>query len=65
MILIGLFLAGAYVWGVLEVLVEKPPDRSWLFWGLGVAFIGIMLTGGGLDVAFLSRSLFRSRRHRD
>lgn len=35
----GLWLVGAYVLGVISVLGE--PDRSWIFWGLGLVAIAV------------------------
>jgi membrane protein implicated in regulation of membrane protease activity len=44
----GLFLLGLYLAGVVDVVIDQPADRSWLFWGLGVAFIGVTLLVGGV-----------------
>lgn len=44
----GLFLVLIYMVGVVDILVNQPPDQSWLFWGLGVAFIGVTLLAGGI-----------------
>lgn len=43
----GLFLLGGYVVGVVDILIHRPADRSWIFWGLGLAFIGASLLVGG------------------
>lgn len=51
----GLFLLGAYVVGVVEVLIERPADQSWLFWGLGIALIGVILLVGGVALIFVWR----------
>ena len=44
----GLFLLGLYLAGVVDVVIDQPADRSWLFWGLGVAFSGVTLLVGGV-----------------
>ena len=43
--LFGLWAIGAYVWGVLAILDE--PDKSWIFWGLAILFIGIIAAALG------------------
>jgi hypothetical protein len=53
----GLFGIGVYVAGVIEILVDQPADRSWLFWGLGVAGIGASLLAGGVALIVISRSM--------
>lgn len=45
--LAGLFLIGAYIAGVVDIMINRPADRSWIFWGLGVAFIGVTLLVSG------------------
>lgn len=60
----GLFFLGAYVVGVAEILVDRPADRSWLFWGLGVAFVGIALLVCGIALIVVWRKT-RSRREAD
>ncbi len=54
----GLYLAGMYVWGVVDVLDQ--PDRSWLFWGLALLFLGIGLTFLGAVLVVLGRGLLCS-----
>lgn len=56
----GLYFAGMYVWGVVDVLDQ--PDRSWLFWGLAILFLGIGLTFLGAVLVVLGRGLMRSYR---
>lgn len=51
----GLFFLGAYVAGVIDILIAQPADRSWLFWGLGVGFIGITLLVGGIALLVVWR----------
>lgn len=51
----GLFFLGSYLLGVVDILIDQPPDRSWLFWGLGVAFIGITLLVGGIALIVVWR----------
>jgi hypothetical protein len=41
----GLGYTGMYIHGVIEVLRE--PDKSWIFWGLAILFIGLVLTAVG------------------
>jgi hypothetical protein len=53
----GLSMAGAYVYEALRVLDEA--DRSWLFWGLAMLFIGIILARLGVGLVLLGRRLMR------
>jgi hypothetical protein len=53
----GLFFVGAYVVGVVEILVDQPADRSWLFWGLGIASIGGVLLVSGVALIFVWRKI--------
>lgn len=56
----GLVLFGIYVGGVIDILIDQPADRSWLFWGIGLAFIGITLLVGGIALLVVWRKT-RSR----
>jgi len=51
----GFVLLGIYVAGVIEILIDRPADRSWLFWGLGVAFMGIIQVVGGVALVVVWR----------
>ena len=51
----GLFFFGLYVVGVVDIVIRQPPDRSWLFWGLGPAFMGITLLIGGIALLVVWR----------
>ncbi len=53
----GLWLVGGYVARAVAVLHE--PDRSWLFWGLAILFLGLMLAGAGAGLIAWGRSLAR------
>lgn len=59
-----LFVGGAalewYLWDV-AIMESGNPDRSMLFWGLPIVFIGIAALGGGIGFGLLARSLFRQR----
>ena len=52
---IGLFGIIAYVAGVIDIIVSQPADRSWLFWGLGLAALGLYLLGAGIGLLLLWR----------
>jgi len=51
----GLFGIIAYIAGVVDIIVSQPADRSWLFWGLGLAAIGLTLVGAGIGLLLLWR----------
>ena len=48
--LFGLAGIAFYVVGVVDIVINRPPDQSWLFWGIPLATIGAtaLLTGVGL-----------------
>jgi hypothetical protein len=50
-----------YLWDIL-IVESGSPDRSMLFWGLPVVFIGLAAVGGGVGLGVLARSLFSARR---
>ena len=54
----GLWLVGAYSWGVINVIGEA--DRSWIFWGLALVAIGIPALGARARLVVWGRSLRRS-----
>ena len=58
LVAVGVFGAGAYVVGVVQVLDE--PDRSWLFWGLALLLGGMLLVRLGIRLVVLGRSVARS-----
>ena len=60
----GLFFLGLYLAGVVDVVIDQPADRSWLFWGLGFAFIGVTLLVGGVAMIVVWRKT-RSDREPD
>ena len=62
LVLFGVWAVGAYVWGVIEVLNE--PDRSWIFWGLAILFIGIGAIGTGVGMVVSGRRLLSGPRPR-
>jgi hypothetical protein len=59
---LGLFLIGAYVAGVVEVVVEDASDKSWLYWGLALAFFGIVVLAMGMGLAWWSWKLGKQNR---
>lgn len=59
--IVGSFLLGSYVVGAVRIVIEQPADRSWLFWGLALAGIGIMSTAGGVALLVIWWSLRRPR----
>lgn len=48
--ILGLVGIAFYVVGVVDIVINRPPDQSWLFWGIPLATIGAtaLLTGVGL-----------------
>lgn len=52
---LGLFAVGTYVAGVIDIFVERPADRSWLFWGLAVAGLGVVALGSGITLLIIWR----------
>lgn len=54
---IGLLGIGAYLWGVIAIMINQPPDQSWLFWGSPLAMIGATLLIGGVGLLILWRHL--------
>ncbi len=56
-ILIGIWAIGGYIWGVISVLGE--PDRSWVFWGLAILFIGLAAFGLGIRMVVTGWSLVK------
>jgi uncharacterized membrane protein len=46
----GLFGVIAYIAGVIDIFISQPADRSWLFWGLGLAVIGTAMIGAGVGL---------------
>ncbi len=55
--LIGLVGIGLYAVGVIDIMINRPPDQSWLFWGLALAIIGATALLGGLGLLVLWRYL--------
>lgn len=55
--LTGLVGIGLYVVGVIDIIVRRPPDQSWLFWGLPLAIIGATFLLGGVGLLILWRYL--------
>lgn len=55
MLVAGVLLAGAYVVGAVAVLGES--DRSWLFWGAALLFIGIILARLGTRLIAAGRRM--------
>ena len=62
LIAMGVFAVGAYVVGVVDILVEKPADRSWLFWGAGLAMFGLIVAGIGVGLVVAIRLSNRKTR---
>lgn len=59
LILVGIGGVGAYAAGVIDIVVNDPADRSWLFWGFGFLGFGLVSLGTGVGLLFLWRSLGR------
>lgn len=54
---LGLVGIGAYLRGVIDIMINEPADQSWLFWGLPLATIGATLLIGGVGLLILWRHL--------
>lgn len=46
--LIGATSIAVYMIGVVDIVIHDHPDRSWLFWGLGIFGFGVMALGSGI-----------------
>lgn len=57
--LFGIWAIGAYAWGVIEVL--DAPDKSWIFWGLAILFIGLICLPLGAGMVVYGRRIVRNR----
>lgn len=55
--LTGLVGIGLYAVGVIDIMVNRPADQSWLFWGLPLAIIGATTLLGGVGLLVLWRYL--------
>lgn len=64
LVLIGLAGVGMYLAGVLDIVVNEPADRSWLFWGFGFLGFGIVALGSGIGLLILRRNLRRQEESR-
>lgn len=53
----GILMIGAYLVGVVDIFIDQPPDRSWLFWGIPIATIGATALLGGVGLLILWRHL--------
>lgn len=62
LVVVGSIGIGFYVAGVIEILVERPADRSWLFWGLGFFAFGLIFAGAGVGLILVSRNSSRAER---
>lgn len=58
--LVGLIGIGLYAVGVIDIMINRPPDQSWLFWGLPLAIIGATSLLGGVGLLVLWRYLRRA-----
>lgn len=58
---LGLAGIGAYVWGVVEIMIHQPADQSWLFWASPLAMIGATLLIGGVGLLILWRHLRKTK----
>lgn len=54
LVIVGLWMVGAYVVGVINVLGEA--DRSWIFWGLALVAIGVPAITTGTALVVWGRS---------
>lgn len=59
LILVGIGGVGVYVAGVVDIIVNDPADRSWLFWGFGLLGFGIVALGSGIVLLVVWRNLVR------
>ena len=58
--LTGIAGIGLYAVGVVDIMVNRPADQSWLFWGLPIATIGATALLGGVGLLILWRHLART-----
>lgn len=59
LIAVGLVGVGLYGYGVIDIVINKPGDRSWLFWGLPLGIGGAVSLITGIGLLFLWRYLRR------
>lgn len=62
LIIAGLGGVGIYAAGLIDIIIEQPADRSWLFWGAGFLFFGILALGSGVALLVVWRNLSRQER---
>lgn len=53
----GFLGIGLYAVGAVRVVMTDAEDRSWLYWGLGVAAIGLTLVVGGVLLFVMWRKI--------
>jgi len=54
--------AAAVKWYVWDIMIGQSgePDRSMLFWGLPIAFLGVAVLGVSLGLALAAKRMFIS-----
>lgn len=58
----GILMIGAYLVGVVDIFIDQPPDRSWLFWGIPIATIGATALLGGVGLLILWRHIGKTEK---
>lgn len=57
--LLGAFMLGAYIYGVIDLVGTDAADRSWLFWGLGLGLFGAIALAMGVGMGIWGWKLGR------
>ena len=57
----GLAGVGIYVAGLIDIVATRPPDRSWIFWGLGFAGLGGTSLIAGIALLVVWRQLSKTK----
>lgn len=62
LVVIGLAGVSMYMAGVVDIIIEQPADRSWLFWGFAFVAFGIISLGSGVGLLIVWRNLGRQEK---
>ena len=58
--ILGITSVTVYVVGVIDVVINQEPDRSWIYWGLGFGLFGLICLATGVGLMVVARSLRKS-----
>ena len=59
--LLGAFMLGTYIYGIVDLIVTDAADRSWLFWGLGLGGFGAIVLAFGVGLGIWGWRLGRDK----